>query len=70
MAKQFPEFYEIRRFITTFKTPYPSVLSQINPLHAIPSHFSKVKVKKKRKFTQEQATKAQRGSTDIALPFL
>jgi hypothetical protein len=67
MAKKFPEFYEIRRFIATFKTYYPSVLSQINPLHAIPSHFSKVK--EKGKFTLEQDTKAQRWR-DIALLFL
>jgi hypothetical protein len=44
LFKNFPTFYETRRFITVFikSPPLVPILSQINPLHKTPSYFSKV----------------------------
>ena len=40
--KKFPTFYGTRKFITSFKTPpLVPIVSQINPVHTLISHFVK-----------------------------
>jgi hypothetical protein len=43
LVKKFPAFYDTRKFNTAFTSVchLPLILSQINPVHASPSYFSK-----------------------------
>ena len=42
LLKKFPESYGTSRFISTFTKSHLPNLRQINPAHALPSHFLKI----------------------------